>query len=130
MPRVINHCISRKMIKNLRALTPLLWRGIFWTLLGSTLILSLTPVQQLPQALSFWDKAQHALGFAALAISGLLAYPARTWRFGLGLVLLGVGIELAQAWSGWRHGDWLDWLADCVGLALGWLATRLWRRRF
>jgi hypothetical protein len=40
--------------------------------------------------------------------------------------LLGIGIELAQALSGWRHGDWLDWLADCVGVALGVLVIQLW----
>ena len=91
-----------------------------------TLYLSLVPVQQLPQALDFWDKAQHSLGFAALAMGGLLAYPSHARRVALGLMLLGIGIELAQALSGWRHGDWLDWLADCVGVALGVLVIQLW----
>ena len=107
------------MLKKLLALAPLLWRVVFWSLLMSTLVLSLIPVQQLPQGLNFWDKAQHALGFAALAITGLLAYPAHAWRVILGLAIVGVGIELAQALSGWRHGDWMDWLADCVGLGAG-----------
>jgi VanZ family protein len=38
------------------------------------------------------------------------------------LVLLGAGIELAQWLTGWRQGDWQDWIADCVGLVMGGLA--------
>jgi VanZ family protein len=43
----------------------------------------------------------------------------------LGLVLLGAGIELAQWLTGWRQGDWQDWIADCVGLVMGYFAWRL-----
>jgi VanZ family protein len=81
--------------------------------------LSLIPIDQVPSAFNFWDKAQHALGFAALALTGLLSYPNHLGRLLLGLVLLGVGIEYAQHLSGWRQGDLADWLADCVGVALG-----------
>ena len=59
-------------------------------------------------------------------MGGLLAYPSHARRVALGLMLLGIGIELAQALSGWRHGDWLDWLADCVGVALGVLVIQPW----
>ncbi|MEO8120386.1 MAG: VanZ family protein [Rhodoferax sp.] len=91
----------------------------FWTLVLLTLWLSLVPVDQLPSELHFWDKAQHALGFAALAFLGLLAYPGRTLSLLVGLVLFGAGIECAQALSGWRQGDLLDWLADIAGLLIG-----------
>lgn len=118
------------MPKNFSAAASSVGRLAFWSLIAFTVYLSLVPVQQLPQALHFWDKAQHALAFAALAATGQLAYPASIWRLGTGLALLGIGIELAQAASGWRQGDWLDWLADCVGLALGLAAMRLWQARF
>ena len=59
------------------------------------------------------------MGFAALAGLGLLAYPGRSRTVVAGLLLLGVGIECAQALSGWRQGDWQDWVADAVGIALG-----------
>ncbi|NBX20729.1 MAG: VanZ family protein [Betaproteobacteria bacterium] len=81
--------------------------------------MSLVPGEQVPQTLVFWDKAQHALGFAALAVSGLLAYPLAVPRVLVGLLLLGVAIECAQAMTTWRQGDWLDWLADAAGIALG-----------
>jgi len=92
-----------------------------------TLWLSLVPVDQVPSALHFWDKAQHALGYAGLAFLGLMAYPGRVRVLMLGLVLLGAGIELAQWFTGWRQGEWQDWIADCVGLVMGALAWRLMR---
>lgn len=103
------------------------WRGSFWSLVLLTLWLSLVPVDQVPSALHFWDKAQHALGFSGLAFLGLMAYPGRIRVLMLGLVLLGAGIELAQWLTGWRQGDWQDWVADCVGLVMGALAWRLMR---
>jgi len=105
------------------------WRLCFLVLLLTTLYLSLVPVQHLPRALNFWDKAEHAIAFAALAMSGLLAYPGSRWPMVAGLTLLGLGIEVAQALSGWRQGDVMDWLADCVGLALGVLLLRFGQAR-
>ncbi len=107
-------------------------RAVFWALLAVVVTLSLVPAEQLPpQAFTLWDKAQHALAFAALGASGLWAYPRSGARVLLGLVLCGAAIELAQAASGWRFGDWQDWFADTVGLAAGaalaWAVRRLQR---
>lgn len=98
----------------------------FWLCLTLVLLLSLLPTDMLPpQAFNLWDKAQHALGFALLSALGFSAYPdlRRVW---LGYGLLGAGgfIELAQAATGWRHGDWLDLIANGVGIAV---ASVLWR---
>ena len=105
--------------------TNLLWRLSLWLLVLVTLWLSLIPVDQIPSAFSFWDKAQHAFGFAVLACLGLLAYPGRIRSLLFGLALLGVAIECAQRLTGWRFGDWQDWVADCVGIALGYAAWRV-----
>ena len=105
-------------------------RSAFWALLLCVAVLSLMPTGYLPpQVFSLWDKAQHALAFAALAALGLQAYPHRRWRVLAGLLVFGGLIELAQAATGWRYGEWADWLADAVGLALGMaLAESLQRR--
>ncbi len=71
--------------------------------------------------MDIWDKAQHAAGFGVLAMLGTLAYPSRLPGVSLGLLAHGGFIELAQAYTGWRHGDWLDLLADAIGILLGWL---------
>lgn len=105
----------------------LFWRSSFWTLVLITLWLSLIPSDQVPSAFHFWDKAQHTLGFASLAFLGLMAYPGRILKLMLGLMLLGAGIEIAQWLTGWRQGDWQDWIADCVGLVIGYLAWYLGR---
>lgn len=95
-------------------------RTAFWALLLCVTVLSLMPTDYLPpQVFSLWDKAQHALAFAALTALGLRAYPRHPWQVAAGLLLFGAGIELAQAATGWRHGEWGDWLADAVGLAAG-----------
>lgn len=101
-----------------------LWPLAFWALLLTITWLSLVPVDQLPPSFSFWDKAQHALGFAALGLAGLLAYPQRPRTVLAALLLYGGAIELAQAATGWRFGEWSDWLADGIGLLLGSLAWR------
>lgn len=103
-------------------------QAVFWACVLATIFLSLVPVELLPQAFNWWDKAQHALGFAVLTALGLLAYPKARWRLPCGLLLLGAFIELAQAASGWRRGDWLDLLADAVGIlvvAAAWYLVRL-----
>ena len=95
-------------------------RWTFWLLLALVIGLTLLPIAYLPQqAFSLWDKAQHALAFAALAALGALAYPRRVGLLAASLLVFGGAIELAQAATGWRSGDWADWLADAVGLIAG-----------
>lgn len=83
----------------------LLARLSFWGLATAVTVLSLTPVEHLPpQVFDWWDKAQHALGFAALAVAARLAYPTlRGAVLVAGLLLHGAAIEWAQAASGWRR---------------------------
>ena len=100
-------------------------RVAFWACLLGVVVLSLTPVQQLPpQVLNLWDKAQHAGGFAVLTLLGLWAYPQRAIKLLAAMLALGVGIEVAQSATGWRYGDVADWVADAVGVAA---AYALWR---
>lgn len=106
----------------------------FWALALAVAVLSLLPGEYLPpQTVSIWDKAQHASAFAALGAWGLLVYPRRPWAVLLGLLAFGGAIELAQASTTWRFGDWEDLFADAVGLALGgalaWWPRRCWALR-
>lgn len=94
-------------------------RLAFWSLVVLTTVLSLLPSERIPPSFVFWDKAQHALGFMALALLGLIGYPVAALRVLTGLLFFGAAIEVAQSVSGWRYGDWMDWLADAVGVGLG-----------
>lgn len=101
-------------------------RVAFWACLLGVVVLSLTPVQQLPpQVLNLWDKAQHAGGFAVLTLLGLWAYPQRAVALLAAMLALGVGIEVAQSATGWRYGDVADWVADAVGVAAAYTVWRL-----
>jgi VanZ family protein len=104
-------------------------RAVFWLGVLTVVTLSLIPGDQLPSVFAWWDKAQHALGFALLTALGLLAYGRSRWYVPAGLLLLGALIEVAQAASGWRTGDWKDLLADAIGILVAMLlwATTLGR---
>ena len=103
---------------------------LFWLYLGLLLLLTLVPVPYLKplSSFTFWDKAEHGLAFAVLAWLALLLWPRRPLRLWLALLALGGVIELLQAASGWRSGEWIDWLADGIGLAFGWLIWLSTRR--
>ena len=93
---------------------------LFWGLVAITLVLTLMPAQEMPNALIFWDKLQHALCFATLALVGLFAYMQQPKQVCTGLCLYGALIELMQTYfTSTRHGDWLDWLADTIGIIVG-----------
>jgi VanZ family protein len=95
---------------------------IFRTLLVLALcmvtVLSLMPIERLPQGLDWWDKAQHALAYFILGFLAISAGTSR--RYGIFLLLLlfvhGCVIELLQAVSGWRFGEWQDVMANGAGL--------------
>lgn len=105
-----------------------LYRPIFWLACLAVGALSLTPVQNLPhQVFDIWDKAQHAAGFAVLALVGMLAYPRVLIGVTLGLLGYGAAIELAQSATGWRFGDIQDWLADAIGVFTALALRTSWR---
>ncbi|HWI82211.1 VanZ family protein [Ramlibacter sp.] len=98
-------------------------RWAFWLCLGAVLVLALMrPTHFMPS--TGWDKANHALAFAVLAILGCLSYPGRGPRVLAGLLAYGALIELLQTLTGYRSGEWLDLVADTIGLALGWQIAR------
>ena len=105
-------------------------KPLFWL---STLVLaiaSLVPVTLLPgQVFDIWDKAQHATAFAWLALLGWRSYLEKPLHMGAYLLAYGGAIELAQAATGWRYGEWADLAADGVGILLGMLLAACIRRK-
>ncbi len=75
---------------------------------------------------NIWDKAQHVVVFALLALLGFISYPHRFKMIFLFLLIYGGAIEAAQFVTGWRECDWMDWLADIMGVVT---AYTLWRRK-
>lgn len=97
-----------------------------WWIAGGVLIAigiaagSLAPAGSAP-SIGLWDKAEHALGYAALAawFAGIVP-PSRYVRLGVALLAFGVAIELAQgAMNVGRTADPRDVLANGVGIVIG-----------
>ncbi|MBW0172189.1 MAG: VanZ family protein [Hydrogenophaga sp.] len=107
----------------------ILVKAFFWLCLVAITVGSLLPVALLPaQSFNIWDKAQHAVGFGCLAFFALLAYPRDPIRKCAYLLAYGGAIELAQAATGWRYGEWWDLAADGIGIAMGAVAWWVVRR--
>ncbi len=96
----------------------------FFIGLVAVIALSLLPQETLPET-GLWDKWNHTLAYAVLALSGGIGF--KGWRsllvLGLGVVVLGGGLELAQSVIPDRDGSVTDALANFVGVAIGSVAT-------
>lgn len=102
-----------------------LWRVVLAVLLVAITWLALAPKP--PDGVSTgWDKSNHALAFAALAFAGVWAlWPRpRQWLWLVAALLAyGGAIEVAQGFLPPRSADWVDLLADGIGIAIGLLAA-------
>lgn len=98
---------------------------LFFLVLVLITALALMPAPAVPQVFQFWDKAQHAMAYAALAVCGCGAFPSRTWRVAAGLLVHGALIEVLQGTlTSSRYGDIGDWFADAIGVSLGMLLVQ------
>lgn len=105
---------------------PRLWTGLWCAAIAAVVVLSLSPPPPMPPV-DGGDKLGHFLAYGALAAWAVQLYA--RWPSllgaGLGLVLMGIGLEYAQgALTELRQADRLDALANTLGAIAG-LATRL-----
>jgi len=100
-----------------------LWLAIGWSLVLLVTVLSLIPVQELPDV-SYNDKVSHLLAYFSLMAWFGQIYGARL-KPTLILIAMGGLIEVLQGWSGYRDMSALDMLANSAGVALGWVFCRL-----
>jgi VanZ family protein len=100
------------------------WRLAFYGCAAAILVLALSPITgTIPT--TGWDKADHFLAFAGLALLGMKAFP-KDWVACMGGVLaFGIAVELLQAAVPYRFAELRDIAADALGIAIGMAATRL-----
>jgi len=120
--------LSMRMTLTLKPLRrPWLWLGLWWCAIGVVIAASLLPAFLLPEVPAGGDKLEHLGGYFVLAAAAVQLYAARRslLRAGIGLVLLGVGLEFAQGLlTTTRQMDVWDALANSAGVLAG-LATVL-----
>lgn len=99
---------------------PWVWLGLGWLFIACAVIASLMPGQKLPHT-GLSDKVEHALAYTLLTLWFTGVYPRSSYpRIGLGMLALGVAIEVAQgAMPFGRQMDVLDIVANSLGIALG-----------
>ncbi len=106
----------------------ILWWAIGFGMLGLVIFLSLTPAPPEIATFSHVDKLEHLLAYALLMgwfgqlVAGFRAVAG--WM--VGLVGLGVGLEIVQGLGGVRFFEVSDMVANASGVVLGALISRRW----
>src|SRR3546814_3106450 len=77
---------------------PRAWLALWWAAVLLVFIVCLVPAPELPTVPRGFDKIEHFLAFFLLAASAVQLYATRRalWCAALGLLALGIAIELAQ----------------------------------
>ena len=109
---------------------PRLWLGLWIAAIVGLIVVCLVPLDSLPPLPENSDKVEHLLGYFLLAAAAVQLFGSRRALSlaALGLVALGIGVEIAQGFTAYRSSDPADALANTLGVLLG-RATALtpWR---
>ncbi|PKV13173.1 VanZ family protein [Xanthomonas prunicola] len=101
---------------------PRLWVGLWIAAIVVVIAVCLGPPPEIPELPDNSDKAEHFLTFALLCWGAVQLFATRRAQVvaAIGLVALGIGIEIAQgALTTNRSADPYDALADTLGIAAG-----------
>ncbi len=94
-----------------------------WAMVVAIVWLSLTPSP--PQMdVESGDKLGHLAAYGVLMLWFGRLY-ARRLPYAAGFIAMGVALEFAQGWLGYRSLDAYDMLANTAGVLLGWGGARL-----
>ncbi|KLD70304.1 VanZ family protein [Xanthomonas pisi] len=101
---------------------PRVWVGLWIAAIVVVIAVCLGPPPEIPELPDNSDKAEHFLTFALLCWGAVQLFATRRAQIAaaIGLVALGIGIEIAQgALTTNRSADPYDALADTLGIAAG-----------
>ncbi len=94
-------------------------RFFFWTALIGSYILAIMPQDMAPSFQSLSDKTLHFIAFAVLALLLNLSYKMAWWKSVVYLLLYACFIEFSQYFTPNRCAEWMDIVADAIGIGLG-----------
>jgi len=97
-----------------------LWRVLSCVVIVAAIIVCLLPARDIPDV-GVSDKWEHSVAYVLLTLWFAGLYPrSRYWVIALGLLLMGIAIEFAQAdMHMGREGDVHDVIANTAGIAVG-----------
>lgn len=112
----------------MRTLPPSGWRTLLALQVALVCWLAFSPPSP-PGGFTLPERADHVLAFAAMAVSarhGWARAPGGTMA--MALLAFGLFIEAVQHFLPDRSAEWLDVLADGLGIALGLALSLAWQR--
>jgi VanZ family protein len=98
-----------------------IWLVLGWLWVVVVFYVSLMPNPPEPASFDGVDKLEHALAYTLLMLwfcQILVAKNARILLF-MAFVVMGVGIEILQGFSGYRYFEYADILANTTGVLIG-----------
>ena len=95
-----------------------LWQSVGWALVALVVILSLMPKPPEVDIVLNWDKARHMFAYLVLMLWFAQSFRTAVW-WAVFLIALGIGLELAQGWGGYRQLEYADVLANTLGVGCG-----------
>ncbi len=110
------------------------WLILFWIFFSLVTFFLLVELAPKPQKIPHLDKIQHAVIFIILMLLAAMAWkPHSHWpankRLAAALILYGASTELLQGiFTITRQASVYDWLADCVGIAIGLLIFAFYKK--
>lgn len=100
--------------------------SVYWFLICCTLVLLLLPLSSdASNTLTYFDKLVHALIFLVLTAMAIRIWTSHHLLTVLLLIAFGGLTELMQGLTGWRTASWADFVADTVGVLLGWFTLKI-----
>lgn len=109
---------------------PRLWLGLWIAAIVALIVICLVPLNSLPPLPANSDKLEHLFGYFVLSAAAVQLFASRRALSlaAVGLIVLGIGVEIAQGYTAYRSSDPADALANTLGVLLG-MATALtpWR---
>ncbi len=91
------------------------WMALGWLMVAVVVALSLMSVQG-PVSAPGADKIYHAIAYGAMMFWWGMVQPQRRWLWAVALIALGIGLEIAQSFTGYRQLDRWDALANSFGV--------------
>lgn len=103
-----------------------LWLTLGWVLVGLVVYFSLIPSAPKPLRFPVGDKLAHLSIYAGMMLwFGFIYLPGRAYRnLGVVFIMTGLILELIQGLTHYRSMEYLDMLANSIGVSLGWLLAR------
>ncbi len=98
------------------------WLAMGWLLVALVIWVSLTPKPPQPPDIPYADKIGHLVAYGILMgwFGQLYVTAKQRMKWVVGLIAMGVALEIAQGISGARWFEWADALANSLGVVVAW----------